>query len=104
VPAITLKDEATPASSPGRALPLARGVFVMSIDTELVWGSFHRMAAADFQSKYGLLRDRRPGPLSGTCSYRAAPEGLTGGPTPSWRARTTAGTRPTGTSLTPAPT
>jgi len=36
---------------------LERGVFVLSIDTELMWGSLHRMSPAEFEAKNGQLRD-----------------------------------------------
>jgi peptidoglycan/xylan/chitin deacetylase (PgdA/CDA1 family) len=40
-----------------RTVPLERGAFVLSIDTELMWGSFHRMSVSEFEARNGNLRE-----------------------------------------------
>ena len=46
-----------PGGGAAPTVQLDRGVFVLSIDTELMWGSFHRMSASEFEAKNGRLRD-----------------------------------------------
>jgi peptidoglycan/xylan/chitin deacetylase (PgdA/CDA1 family) len=46
-----------PFNTPTRTVLLGRGAFVLSIDTELMWGSFHRMSASEFEARNGRLRE-----------------------------------------------
>jgi hypothetical protein len=44
------------AHSPRFGYP-SEATFVLSLDTELIWGSFHRMSAAQFEARYPNVRD-----------------------------------------------
>ncbi|MEA3056893.1 MAG: hypothetical protein QOD30_2325, partial [Actinomycetota bacterium] len=41
----------------GSQVALEQGTFVLSIDTELMWGSLHRVSAAEFEHRNGTLRE-----------------------------------------------
>jgi peptidoglycan/xylan/chitin deacetylase (PgdA/CDA1 family) len=38
-------------------IALPHGTFVLSVDTELMWGSLHRVSATEFEDRHGTLRE-----------------------------------------------